>query len=89
MAKGSRPLLPFFFALSRARRRRGPNRQSSADSNAESPPPRDSILIGQALYAAGAALRIFNTYYSIAFIVLVQLNSAVAPRFRRQQAPQC
>jgi len=41
------------------------------------------ILMGQALYAAGALLCIFNTYYSIAFIVLVQLNYAIAPGFRR------
>ena len=41
------------------------------------------ILIGQALYAAGALLCVINTYWSIAFILLVQLNYAVAPRFRR------
>jgi uncharacterized membrane protein len=39
------------------------------------------ILIAQSLYAAGAALCFFNTYYSIAAIVLVQLNYAIAPRF--------
>jgi uncharacterized membrane protein len=38
------------------------------------------ILIGQGLYAFGALLCIFNTYWSIAFIVLVQLNYAIAPR---------
>ena len=38
------------------------------------------ILIAQALYAFGALLCVFNTYWSIAFIVLVQLNYAVAPR---------
>jgi len=38
------------------------------------------ILIAQALYAAGAALCVFDTYWSIGFIVLVQLNFAVAPR---------
>ena len=38
------------------------------------------ILIGQALYACGALLCVFNTYWSIAFIVLVQLNYAIAPR---------
>jgi uncharacterized membrane protein len=38
------------------------------------------IYIGQALYALGAALCIFNTYWSIGFIVLVQLNYAIAPR---------
>ena len=41
------------------------------------------IMIAQALYAAGALLCVINTYWSIAFILLVQLNYAVAPRFRR------
>ena len=41
------------------------------------------IMIGQALYAAGALLCVINTYWSIGFILLVQLNYAVAPRFRR------
>ena len=39
------------------------------------------IVIAQTLYAAGAALCVFNTYYSIAAIVLVQVNYAIAPRF--------
>ncbi len=39
------------------------------------------IVIAQSLYAAGAALCVINTYYSIAAIVLVQLNYAIAPRF--------
>ena len=39
------------------------------------------IVIAQSLYAAGAALCFFNTYYSIATIVLVQVNYAIAPRF--------
>jgi len=39
------------------------------------------IFIAQALYACGAALCFFNTYYSIAAIVLVQLNYSIAPRF--------
>jgi uncharacterized membrane protein len=38
------------------------------------------ILIAQGLYAVGAALSIISTIWSIAFIVLVQLNYAVAPR---------
>jgi uncharacterized membrane protein len=38
------------------------------------------ILIAQSLYAAGAALCLINTYVSIAAIVLVQLNYAIAPR---------
>jgi uncharacterized membrane protein len=40
------------------------------------------IVIAQALYAFGALLCVFSTYLSIAFIVLVQLNYAIAPRFR-------
>jgi uncharacterized membrane protein len=38
------------------------------------------ILIAQSLYALGALLCVFNTYWSIAFIVLVQLNYAVGLR---------
>ena len=38
------------------------------------------IVLGQSLYAFGALLCVFNTYVSIAFIVLVQLNYAIAPR---------
>lgn len=37
------------------------------------------IQIAQLLYALGAALCVFNTYWSIGFIVLVQLNYALAP----------
>jgi TMEM175 potassium channel family protein len=40
------------------------------------------IVIAQALYAFGAALCIINTYWSIAFILLVQVNYAIAPRIR-------
>lgn len=40
------------------------------------------IVIAQALYAFGALLCIFSTYVSITFIVLVQLNYAIAPRIR-------
>ncbi len=39
------------------------------------------IIIAQALYASGALLCVFNTYWSIAFIVVVQLYYAIAPRF--------
>ena len=39
------------------------------------------IVIAQSLYACGAALCFLNTYYSIAAIVLVQLNYAIAPQF--------
>jgi uncharacterized membrane protein len=38
------------------------------------------VVIAQALYAFGALLCLVNTYVSIAFIVLVQLNYAIAPR---------
>lgn len=44
------------------------------------------ILIAQALYAVGALLCVISTNWSIAFILLVQLNYAVAPRFRRASA---
>lgn len=37
------------------------------------------IMIAQGLYAFGAALCVFGTYWSIGFITLVQLNYAVAP----------
>jgi uncharacterized membrane protein len=42
------------------------------------------ILIAQSFYGFGALLCIFNTYWSIGFIVLVQLNYAIAPRFGRR-----
>jgi len=38
------------------------------------------IVVAQGLYAFGALLCLFNTYVSIAFIILVQLNFALAPR---------
>jgi len=46
------------------------------------------ILIAQALYAFGALLCVFNTYWSIGFIVLIEVNYALAPRlpFRRRNA---
>ena len=40
------------------------------------------IVVAQSLYACGALLCVFGTYWSIAFIVLVQLNYAVAPSLR-------
>src|SRR5580698_4016257 len=43
---------------------------------------RRRVIVAQALYAAGAALCVVNTYLSIAFIVLVQINFVVAPRIR-------
>jgi uncharacterized membrane protein len=41
------------------------------------------ILVAQSLYATRAALCLINTYCSIAFIFIVQLNYAIVPRFRR------
>jgi uncharacterized membrane protein len=43
------------------------------------------ILIAQSLYAAGAALCVIGTYVSIAAILLVQLNYAIAPRWRNRR----
>ncbi|MEP7285738.1 MAG: TMEM175 family protein [Chloroflexota bacterium] len=40
------------------------------------------IIIYQAVYAFGALLCIINTYVSIAFLILMQLNSVFAPRLR-------
>lgn len=42
------------------------------------------ILIAQSLYAAGAALCLISTWISIAVIVLVQLNYAIAPHWSRR-----
>ncbi len=39
------------------------------------------VVIAQALYAAGAALCVFSTWWSIAVIFAVQLNYVIAPRF--------
>ncbi|MGB8768350.1 MAG: TMEM175 family protein [Candidatus Korobacteraceae bacterium] len=44
------------------------------------------IIVAQSLYAFGASLCVFSTYWSIAFIVLVQLYYAVAPRFLQRSA---
>jgi uncharacterized membrane protein len=38
------------------------------------------VLIAQLLYAFGAALCVFSTYWSLGFIILVQLNYVFAPR---------
>lgn len=43
---------------------------------------RRRIVIAQMLYACGAALCVFGTLWSIAFIFLTQLNYAFAPRWR-------
>ena len=37
------------------------------------------IVIAQTLYALGAALCVFSTYWSIGFIFLVQLIYAIGP----------
>ncbi|MGD0910212.1 MAG: TMEM175 family protein [Candidatus Acidiferrales bacterium] len=42
------------------------------------------IVIAQSLYAFGAMLCIFSTYWSIGFIVIVQLYYAIAPRLGRR-----
>jgi uncharacterized membrane protein len=42
------------------------------------------IVTAQALYALSALLCVFSTYWSIAAIVLLQLNYAIAPRFTRR-----
>lgn len=46
---------------------------------------RRRIEIAQALYACGALLCVVSTYLSIAFIVLVQLNYVIAPRWPRRR----
>jgi uncharacterized membrane protein len=41
---------------------------------------RQRVLLAQALYALGAALCVISTYWSLGFILVVQLNYALAPR---------
>ena len=43
------------------------------------------IVIAQSLYATGAALCAIDTWVSIAAIVVVQLNYALAPGRRRRR----
>ena len=43
------------------------------------------VVIAQSLYAAGAALCFIRTWVSIAAVVLVQLNYALAPRLDRHR----
>jgi len=43
------------------------------------------VVIAQSLYAVGALLCMVNTYWSIGFILLVQLNYAIAPRLRMKR----
>ncbi len=50
-------------------------------------PARRRIIIAQALYTAGALLCVVNTYWSIAVIVLVQLNYVLAPRIGSLNRP--
>jgi hypothetical protein len=38
------------------------------------------IVIAQSLYFVGVLLGFWNTYVGIGFIVLLQLNSAIAPK---------
>ena len=46
------------------------------------------VAIAQTLYAIGAALCVFGTLWSVAFIFAVQLNYAIAPRLpRRHRSP--
>lgn len=54
---------------------------------ADAPPDIDTaftrrVLLAQALYAFGAALCVFSTWWSIGFILAVQLNYVIAPRFK-------
>ena len=44
------------------------------------PPIRRRAIIAQSLYAIATALSVFDTRISIAAIVLIQLNYALAPR---------
>jgi uncharacterized membrane protein len=53
----------------------------------DAPPDIDSafirrIVVAQALYAFGAALCVFSTWWSIGFIFAVQINYVIAPRFK-------
>jgi uncharacterized membrane protein len=43
---------------------------------------RRRIVIAQLLYAFGAALCVINNYWALGFILLMQLNYAIAPRSR-------
>lgn len=44
------------------------------------------VVIAQSLYAAGAALCVAGTLWSVAFIFAVQLNYAIAPRLPRRSS---
>jgi len=45
------------------------------------------IVVAQAMYALGAALCVISPELSVAFIVVVQLNYAIAPRLRKTRNP--
>jgi uncharacterized membrane protein len=45
------------------------------------------IIVAQALYAVGAALCVFSTGWSLAFIILLQLNYALGPAYTRRWIP--
>lgn len=45
------------------------------------------VIVAQLLYAVGAALCVFSTAWSIGFIVLLQLNYALAPRIGKFGLP--
>jgi len=44
---------------------------------------KQRIVVAQSFYALGALLCLFHPYWSIALIILVQLNYVIAPRFTR------
>jgi uncharacterized membrane protein len=45
------------------------------------------IIVAQALYAFGALLCVFSTSWSLGFIILLQLNYALAPAYTRRWIP--
>ena len=45
------------------------------------------IIVAQALYAVGALLCVFSTSWSLGFIILLQLNYALAPAYTRRWIP--
>jgi uncharacterized membrane protein len=45
------------------------------------------IIVAQALYAVGAGLCVFSTSWSLAFIILLQLNYALNPAYTRRSIP--
>ncbi|HTX42700.1 MAG TPA: TMEM175 family protein [Acidobacteriaceae bacterium] len=44
------------------------------------------VFIAQSLYAVGAALSVFGSLWSVAFIFAVQLNYAIAPRLPKRRS---